>query len=79
MKRRDTLILVISLLLAGIVGGLLGDIIGYYLPDGAVKTLFQKNIPIGFDTGEVDFFVISFNFGIKVVINFMSMLFMILV
>jgi hypothetical protein len=79
MKRRDTLVLVISLLLAGIVGGLLGDIIGNYLPDGAVKTLLQKNIPIGFDTGEVDFFVISFNFGIKVVINFMSMLFMILV
>jgi hypothetical protein len=79
MKRRDVFFLVFSLLLAGIVGGLLGDIVGYYLPEGAVKTLFQKNIPIGFDTGVVDFFVISFNFGIKVVINFMSVLFMILV
>ena len=79
MKRRDITFLVFSLLLAGIVGGLLGDIIGYYLPDGSVKTLFQKNIPIGFDTGKVDFFVISFSFGIHVVINFMSVLFMILV
>ncbi|MBD3218810.1 MAG: DUF4321 domain-containing protein [candidate division Zixibacteria bacterium] len=79
MKRRDLMFLLFSLILAGIVGGLIGDIVGYYLPDGAVKTLFQKNIPIGFDTGNVDFYVISFSFGIEVVINFMSVLFMILV
>lgn len=79
MKRRDVTFLIISLLLAGIVGGLVGDIVGNYLPEGAVKTLFQKNIPIGFDTGTIEFYVLSFSFGIKVVINFMSMLFMILV
>jgi hypothetical protein len=79
MKRRDVFFLVFSLLLAGIVGGLIGDIVGHYLPDGAVKPLFEKNIPLGIDTGVVDFFVISFNFGVKVVINFMSVLFMILV
>ncbi len=79
MKRRDVTFLIVALLLAGIVGGLIGDIVGYYIPEGAVKTLLQKNIPVGFDTGKVDFYVISFSFGVKVVINFMSVLFMILV
>ncbi|NIP42129.1 MAG: DUF4321 domain-containing protein [candidate division Zixibacteria bacterium] len=79
MTRRDMMLLIFSLILAGIVGGLIGDIVGHYLPDGALKTLFQKNITPGFDTGQVDFYVISFSFGIRVGINFMSVLFMILV
>ncbi|MBD3381145.1 MAG: DUF4321 domain-containing protein [candidate division Zixibacteria bacterium] len=79
MKRRDILFLVFVLTLAGIVGGLVGDIVASYLPEGAVKTLIEKNIPIGFDAVGFDFYIISFTFGFKVAINFMSVLFMILV
>ncbi|HEQ97959.1 MAG TPA: DUF4321 domain-containing protein [candidate division Zixibacteria bacterium] len=79
MTRRDLFLLVFSLILAGVVGGLIGDIVGHYLPDGALKTLFQKNIPLGFDAASVNFYVISLTFGFKVAINFMSVLFMILV
>ena len=79
MTRRDMMLLIFSLILAGIVGGLIGDIVGHYLPEGALKTLFQKNIPLGFDTVSADFYVINVSFGFKVAINFMSVLFMILV
>jgi len=79
MKRRDLFFLIFSLLLAGVVGGLAGDIIGHFLPDGAVKTLFLKSIEVGFDATSFNFYVISFTFGFHFSINFMSVLFMILV
>ena len=68
-----------SLLLAAIVGGLLGDIIGHYLPTGAAKTLFQKNINVGLESTTVDFFSISFTVGFMFRINFVSVLFLVMV
>jgi len=61
------------------MGGLVGDIIGTFLPAGAAKTVFTKSIVIGFDTMKVDFYAISFTFGLKFKINFMSILVVLLV
>ncbi len=68
-----------ALVLAAVVGGLIGDIVGTFLPEGAVKTLFQKNIPIGFRPLTVELFALSFTIGLMVKINFVSILFLILV
>ncbi|MBI5265896.1 MAG: DUF4321 domain-containing protein [candidate division Zixibacteria bacterium] len=78
MNRRE-LVLLVALLLAAVIGGLLGDIIGTYLPDGAAKTLFTKSIQVGFSPTQVDFYAISFTAGLMFKINFMSALFVILV
>lgn len=78
MNRRGTVLLV-ALILAAVIGGLLGDIIGTYLPDGAAKTLFSKSIQIGFSPTQVDFYAISFTVGLLFKINFVSALFVILV
>ena len=79
MKGREITFLLIALVLAAVVGGLIGDIIGSFIPDGAVKTLFQKCVSIGFTPLTVELFAISFTIGLMVKINFVSILFIILV
>ena len=79
MKRPEIISVVITLLLAAVIGGLIGDLIGTYIPEGAIKTLFTKNINIGFKTISLDFYSISFTVGLMVKINFVSILMVILV
>lgn len=71
--------IIIALILGAVIGGLAGDIIGTFLPEGAAKTVFSKSIEIGFDTIKVDFYAIAFTVGLTLKINFMSTLVIILV
>jgi hypothetical protein len=79
LKGKEITFLLVALVLAAVVGGLIGEIIGSFLSEGAVKTLFQKNITIGFKPLTVELFAISFTIGLLVKINFVSILFIILV
>lgn len=79
MKSRELTFIIVALILGAVIGGLVGDIIGTFLPEGAAKTVFTKAIVIGFDTIKVDFYAISFTFGLKLKINFMSVLVVLLV
>jgi hypothetical protein len=79
MKRRELTFLITSLILAAVLGGLVGDVIGTFLPAGAAKTVFAKSIEIGVSPMQVDFYSISFTLGLKVRINFMSVLFVLAV
>ncbi len=79
MKSRELTFIIVALVLGAVVGGLIGDIIGTFLPAGAAKTVFTKSIEIGFDTVKVDFYAIALTFGLKLKINFMSMLVVLLV
>jgi hypothetical protein len=79
VKTREVTFLLVSLVLAAVVGGLVGDIIGSFLPEGEVKTLFKKNISIGFKPLTVELYAISFTIGLMVNINFVSILFLIMV
>jgi len=79
LKRRELTFIIVALVLGAVFGGLIGDIIGTFLPAGAAKTVFTKSIVIGFDTVKVDFYALSFTFGMKLKINFMSMLVVLLV
>lgn len=78
MNRRE-LVFLVAILLAAVIGGLFGDIIGTYLPDGAAKTLFTKSVQVGFSPTQVEFYAISFTIGLMFKINFVSALFVILV
>ena len=79
MKKREITFILVALILGAVIGGLLGEIIGTYLPPGAAKTLFTKSISIGFETIKVDFYAILFTFGFMLKINFMSALVLLLV
>ncbi len=79
MKRREVIFIVTSLILGAVMGGLIGEAIGTYLPPSAAKTLFTKSIEIGVSTFKIDFYAIAFTFGLMLKINFMSVLFVLLV
>lgn len=79
MKRRELTFIIVALILGAVAGGLIGEVIGTYLPPGAAKTLFTKSIEIGCDTFKVDFYAISFTLGLTLKINFMSILVLLLV
>ena len=79
MKKRELTFIIVALILGAVFGGLIGDIIGTFLPEGAAKTVFTKSIEIGFDTVKVNFYTLAFTVGMKLKINFMSMLVVILV
>jgi hypothetical protein len=78
-KRRELTFIITALILAAVLGGLVGDILGTFLPEGAAKTVFSKAIQIGFSPVNLDLWAISFTFGLKFKINFMSGLFVLLV
>lgn len=79
MKKREVLFITTALILGAVIGGLVGDIIGTFLPPGAAKTLFSKSIQIGLDTTRIDLYSIMFTFGLMVKINFVSVLTVLLV
>lgn len=79
MKKRELTFIIVALILGAVIGGLIGDIIGTFLPAGAAKTVFTKSIVVGFDTVKVDFYAISFMIGLKLKINFVSVLVVLLV
>lgn len=90
MKGRELTFLIVSLVLATVLGGFMGQLIGDYLPDGAVKTLFQKNLEIGIgkrgikvneiqEPIYINLYSISLAFGLLIKINFVSVLMVILI
>lgn len=79
MKSRELTFVMFSLILAAVVGGLVGDIIGQFLPDGSAKTLFSRAFEIGFDTTTIDLWAITLSLGMTIKINFVSVLTIILV
>lgn len=79
MKTLDITFVVVALILAAVIGGLIGEIVGSFLPEGAVKTLFEKSHDIGLKTFTLELYSISFTFGLMIKINFVSILMIILV
>jgi hypothetical protein len=90
LRDKEIKFIIISLIMAAIVGGFLGQLIGEYLPEGAVKTLFVKSMDIGIGQRGVsvnemqqpiyiNLYSISLAFGLLIKINFVSLLMIILV
>lgn len=79
MRRRELTFLIVTLILGAAIGGLIGDIVGTFLPASAAKTVFTKSLEVGIDTFKVDFYAISFTLGLTLKINFMSILVVLLV
>jgi len=74
MRGKEVTFLTVSLVLAVILGGFLGELVGSFLPQGAVKTLFERNVQFGFEQLSVDIYAICFTIGLLFKFNFVSLL-----
>ena len=79
LKKRELTFIIVALVLGAVLGGLVGELIGAYLPPGGAKTLFERAVLIGFQPVSVDLYAISFTIGLMFKINFVSVLFVMLV
>jgi hypothetical protein len=79
LKSREVAFLIVSIIMAAVFGGLIGDIVSEFLPEGTAKMLFAKETEIGFDATKIDVYALSFTVGIMFRVNLMSVLFVILV
>ena len=96
MNRREITFLLVAMILAAVFGGLIGDVVGSFLPDGTIKTLFVKHLEIGVGSNTyaaisdgsdpfryapltINLFAITLTVGILLKINFVSVLFVLLV
>jgi len=88
VKRQELTFLIVGMILAAVAGGLIGDLVGSFLPEGTMKTLFQTNIEIGLgrtaglhqvEPLTINLYALTFVFGLTLKINFVSVLFVLLV
>lgn len=90
MRDKEIKFVITALMLATVMGGFMGQLIGEYLPDGAVKTLFVKSLDIGIGQRGVsvndvqqpiyiNLYSITLTFGLLIKINFVSLLMVLLV
>ena len=87
MKGRELSFLIVGIVMAAVGGALVGDLVGSFLPDGTIKTLFQKHVEIGLgqtaglQTVEpltINLYALSLVLGLTIRINFVSVLFVLL-
>jgi hypothetical protein len=88
MKRQELTFLIVGMLLAAVAGGLIGDLVGSFLPEGTIKTLFETNVQIGIGRSidlqpveplVINLYAITLILGFALKINFVSVLFVFLV
>ena len=82
MKNRDISLIAIGLLTGAIIGGVLGNLMGWMLPEGVVKDFFLTSfeLDIGSSLGDekgvvvIDLKIITLKFGLALSLNFTSVM-----
>ncbi len=82
MKNRDISLITLGLFTGAIIGGVIGNLMGWMLPEGVVKDFFltSVNFDIGSSFGSdngiiiIDFNIITLKFGLSLSLNFTSVI-----
>ncbi len=73
-QKRSVGFLLITLIIGGAVGTLLGDLIGLTLPEGVVKQFFLQSVSWGISPFTLDVLVASFTLGFRIKFSISSVL-----
>ncbi len=68
------MILIVVLILGALIGTVAGEVIGAFVPGGAVERIFSRGITTGLSPATLDLKVISLTVGFLVKINLASVL-----
>lgn len=83
MKNRDVSLIALGLLTGAIIGGVIGNLMGWMLPEGVVKDFFLTSFDLdigssfaGSESGVIiiDLKIITLKFGLALSLNFTSVI-----
>tara|TARA_A100001011_G_C14290103_1_gene835760 strand:+ start:58 stop:345 length:288 start_codon:yes stop_codon:yes gene_type:complete len=82
MRNRDISLIIIGLFFGALIGGVIGNLLGWSLPEGVVKDFFLTSLTfdIGSNIGDesgvvvINLGIIVFKFGLAVDFNFTSII-----
>ncbi len=75
MLRKTPWLLIFFVIVGGLFGGVVAEILRAVAPGGPISGLFLKNLDIGItDPITIDLFLITFTFGSAVKINLLSII-----
>ncbi len=83
MKNRDISLIALGLLTGAIIGGVIGNLMGWMLPEGVVKDFFLTSFDLDFGSGLagnengviiIDLKIITLKFGMALSLNFTSVI-----
>lgn len=79
MRKKRLGFIFIVLLLGGLVGTALGEVLGLVLPEGVVKEFFLRSASFGFSPTEISLVIIQFTIGFWLKINIIGVIGIILI
>jgi hypothetical protein len=75
MLKRTPWILIFFVLIGGLLGGVLGEILRLFSPEGLLKEMFLKGYSIGLNPpGTLDLHIITFTLGFTIQMNLFSLI-----
>jgi uncharacterized membrane protein YjgN (DUF898 family) len=76
--RRTTANVIVAILLGGLVGNVIGEVLRVIVPQGPVKNLFLKSVDFGFSPFTIDIAIAKFTLGFVLHFNLLAALFIFL-
>ncbi|MGD8717674.1 MAG: DUF4321 domain-containing protein [Candidatus Zixiibacteriota bacterium] len=64
----------IIVVIGALLGTMVGELLGAYLPDGAVKNFFIKSITFGLDPATLNLHILALTFGLVLKINVVTII-----
>jgi uncharacterized membrane protein len=72
MRKKGIGFIFMVIVVGAVVGSAIGELIGYFLPDGVVKQFFLRSVSVGFEPFVINLAIITFTFGLNLKINIIS-------
>jgi membrane protein YqaA with SNARE-associated domain len=78
LRKKNPWVFVFMIILGAIVGSALGHVLGFILPEGAVKTVFLEALKVGIPNFTLNLAIIQLTFGFTLNINIVTVIVIVL-
>ncbi|HHJ53167.1 MAG TPA: DUF4321 domain-containing protein [Caldithrix abyssi] len=74
MRKRGIWFILAVVLIGGLIGSAMGEVLAYLIPEGVVKQFFLKSITTHLGPGTLDIAILSITLGFAMKINIMGVI-----